>query len=119
MGYAFQDGAKKPPLDTLSSNIFSDENASIHPATQLSSVEGYPLLGVGERMQKMLIAVEIACGVVGVVLLGICAAVSITAYLNESRVNKPQDLESSSTPLSTSSDNGRYSGHLWLQSVIY
>ncbi|XWS43217.1 hypothetical protein CRYUN_Cryun16bG0083600 [Craigia yunnanensis] len=106
-GNRFDIGAINPPWNFPLDSVPHEQNISSPPTAQQSAVVDYPSPEVSEEKKKKLSPVGIACVVVGVALMAICAALFFAIHINHSKRLRNLDSSNStlrSLPISTTID---------------
>ncbi|XP_021283497.1 protein STRUBBELIG-RECEPTOR FAMILY 2 [Herrania umbratica] len=108
-GNRFDVGAIYPPWNFPLNSVPREQNISSPPTTEQSAVVDYPSPEVTEEKKKSLSPVGIACVVVGVALMSLCAALFFAIHVNRSHAKRLKSLDSSnrtlhSLPISTTID---------------
>ncbi|XWS56205.1 hypothetical protein CRYUN_Cryun09bG0066200 [Craigia yunnanensis] len=98
-GNRFDIAAIHPPWHFPLDSVPHEQNISSPPTTQQSAVVDYPSLEVSEEKKKKLSPVGIACVVVGVALVSICAALFFAIHINRSHEKGLRSLDSSNSTL--------------------
>ncbi|OMO55196.1 hypothetical protein COLO4_36137 [Corchorus olitorius] len=106
----FDVGATYPPWNFPLDGVRPEQNISSPPTTQQSAMVDYPSShGGSEEKKKRLGPVGIACVVVGVALMAICAALFFAIHINRSHAKRLRSFDDSngtthSLPISTTID---------------
>ncbi|WRX24608.1 Protein kinase domain - like 10 [Theobroma cacao] len=108
-GNRFDVAAIYPPWNFPLNSVPREKNISSPPTTEQSAVVDYLSPEVSEEKKKSLSPVGIACVVVGVALMALCAALFFAFHVNRSHAKRLKSLDSSnstlhSLPISTTID---------------
>ncbi|KAK6232275.1 hypothetical protein SCA6_002348 [Theobroma cacao] len=98
-GNRFDVAAIYPPWNFPLNSVPREKNISSPPTTEQSAVVDYLSPEVSEEKKKSLSPVGIACVVVGVALMALCAALFFAFHVNRSHAKRLKSLDSSNSTL--------------------